>query len=91
MSIASGFVWWMHLCGLDVLALQLEMSFCSFDFVGAVLSDATAGESGETGEPSFVNGMEPCIDWWCTKSHMVVVDEGRDGSDGYTVGSMEGG
>ena len=73
-----------------MLALQLEVSFCSFYFVGAELSDATTGESRETGEPAFVYGIEPCTDWWCTKSHMIVVDEGRNSSDGDTVGSMEG-
>ena len=90
MSIASGFVRCVPLCGLNMLALQLEVSFCSFYFVGAELSDATTGESRETGEPAFVYGIEPCTDWWCTKSHMIVVDEGRDGPDGDAIGPMEG-
>ena len=90
MSVASGSVCWLLLSGLNMLTLQLEVSFCSFDLVGAALLDATTGESRETGEPTFVCGIEPCIDWWCTKSHMIAVDEGRNSSDGDTVGSMEG-
>ena len=90
MSVASGFVCWLCLSGLNMLALQLEVAFCSFHLVGAVLPNSTTGESRETGEPAFVYGMEPCADWWCTECHMIVVDECRDSADGDAVGPMEG-
>ena len=73
-----------------MLTLQFEVSFCSFDLVGAILSDTTAGETWEACEPTFINGIEPCVDWRCTEGHVIEVDEGRDGPDSDAVGSMVG-
>ena len=65
------------------------MSFGCLHFIGAALSDASTGEVWEADEPSFVCGLEPCVNRWCSKGHVMAVDECRDGSDGDAVGSVE--
>ena len=69
--------------------MQFEVPFGCLHFGGAVLSDASAGESWEADEPSFVNGLEPCVNWWCSEGHVTAVDECRNGSDGDAVGSVK--
>ena len=63
-EVLLGLVGWAG--GLDMLSLQLKVSFCCFNAWGEMFSDPCCSQSRETHQPSFVCCLQWCADWWCS-------------------------
>ena len=61
------------------------MSFGCFYLVSTVFLDSVACQSGEAGEPTLSNGIEPTANWWCAHGHVVEVNQCRYGFYGDAV------